>query len=84
MSCMAARSFIAWNTSERAVETRTVRDEDILSNTGFSIYAGTEVTGWPVTVLRRGEVVYTEGRVTARRGSGKVIARSRIERPTGR
>ncbi|MCZ6807104.1 MAG: amidohydrolase family protein [Deltaproteobacteria bacterium] len=65
-------------------ETRTIRDEDMLSNTGFSIYAGTEATGWPVTVLRRGEVVYAEGRVTARRGSGKVIARKRIGDSTGR
>jgi len=51
-------------------ETRTIRDEDALSNTGFSIHAGREVTGWPIVTIRRGEVVYENGRVTGRAGSG--------------
>jgi len=29
-------------------ETRTIRDEDMFSGAGFSVYSGWEVTGWPV------------------------------------
>ena len=61
-----------------ADEVRTIRNEDILSNSGFSIHAGAEVTGWPVLTLRRGEVVYEEGQVTAERGSGRLVARKPI------
>ncbi|MCI0435658.1 MAG: amidohydrolase family protein, partial [Gemmatimonadetes bacterium] len=32
--------------------TRTIRDEDILSNGKFSIFAGWEVTGWPMVTIR--------------------------------
>jgi dihydropyrimidinase len=41
--------------------TRTIRDEDILSNGKFSIFAGWEVTGWPIVTIRRGLVVYETG-----------------------
>jgi dihydropyrimidinase len=61
-----------------ADEVRTIRNEDILSNSGFSIHAGAEVTGWPVLTLRRGEVVYEERQVTAERGSGRLVARKPI------
>ncbi len=39
-------------------ETRTIRDEDALSNTGFSRPGGRGVTGWPTVTSRRGAVVY--------------------------
>ncbi|MEM7453746.1 MAG: amidohydrolase family protein [Planctomycetota bacterium] len=55
-------------------ETRTITDEGY-SNAGFSIYSGTSVQGWPVTTLRRGEVVFENEEVTARSG-GKVVART--------
>jgi dihydropyrimidinase len=55
--------------------TRVIRDEDMLSRAGHSIYAGREVTGWPMTTIRRGEVVYEEGRLTGSPGSGRLIAR---------
>ena len=38
--------------------TRTVRDQDMFSATGFSNYAGVEVTGWPLVTVRRGEIVF--------------------------
>ena len=62
-------------------ETRTIRDEDALSNTGFSIHAGREVTGWPIVTIRRGEVVYENGRVTGRAGSGRLAPRRRWQPP---
>ena len=44
-------------------ETRTVRDEDMLSATGFSIYASWEITGWPVLTVRLAEVVFEDGEI---------------------
>ncbi|HUG14195.1 MAG TPA: amidohydrolase family protein [Thermomicrobiales bacterium] len=56
-------------------ETRTIRGEDMLSRAGHSIYEGREVTGWPRVTIRRGEVVYENGRITAAPGSGRLIPR---------
>ena len=62
-------------------EVRTVRDEDMFSNRGYSIYAGREVTGWPVLTIRRGEIVYENGEVHATAGSGQLLRRSRWQAP---
>jgi dihydropyrimidinase len=62
-------------------ETRTVRDQDMFSGTGYSVYAGWEVTGWPTMTIRRGEVVYEKGRITAKAGSGTLLHRGRWEAP---
>ena len=62
-------------------ETRTIADSDVLSKTGFSIYAGTEVTGWPRITIRRGEVVYEGGAIDAEKDSGRLISRSKFESP---
>ena len=61
--------------------TRTIRDEDILSNGKFSIFAGWEVTGWPIVTIRRGEVVYENGKIVAAPGSGRLAPRTRWQRP---
>lgn len=58
-------------------ETRVIRDEDMLSGAGFSVYSGWEVTGWPVVTIRRGEVVYQDGGIVAEPGSGELLRRSR-------
>ena len=73
----ADADLVIWDPNE----TRTVRDEDALSNTGFSIHAGREVTGWPIVTIRRGEVVYENGRVTGRAGSGRLAPRRRWQPP---
>ncbi|WP_310790080.1 amidohydrolase family protein [Candidatus Palauibacter polyketidifaciens] len=62
-------------------ETRTIRDEDMFSGAGFSVYSGWEVTGWPVMTLRRGEVVYENGEVLAGAGSGELLRRGRWRAP---
>jgi dihydropyrimidinase len=61
--------------------TRTIRDEDILSNGKFSIFSGWEVTGWPVVTIRRGQVVYENGTIVAVPGSGRLAPRTRWQRP---
>ena len=63
-------------------ETRRIRDADVLSGAGFSIYAGREVTGWPRTTIRRGEVVYEDGAITGAAGSGRIAPRARWQTPT--
>src|SRR4030081_2350004 len=52
---------------------RTVRDEDQLANARFSIFSGWELTGWPIITIRRGEVVYQDGKILASAGSGLLI-----------
>jgi dihydropyrimidinase len=61
--------------------TRTIRDEDVLSNGGFSVFSGWEVTGWPLVTIRRGEVVFENGSVTGAPGSGTLAPRTRWQRP---
>ena len=60
-----------WETRER----RTVRDEDLFSRARHSVYAGRELRAWPVATLRRGEVVFENGKVLGRPGSGRPIGR---------
>ena len=62
-------------------EVRTVRDEDMFSNRGYSVYAGREVTGWPVVTIRRGQIVYENGEVRATTGSGQLLLRGRWQAP---
>ena len=62
-------------------ETRTIRDEDIFSGAGFSVYSGWDVTGWPVMTLRRGEVVYEDGEILAGAGGGELLRRGRWQAP---
>lgn len=59
-----------------AGRTRTIRDEDMFSGAGFSIYSGWEVTGWPTMTIRRGEVVFEDGEIRAEDGSGQLLRRS--------
>jgi dihydropyrimidinase len=61
--------------------TRKVRDEDQLANAKFSIFSGWEVTGWPIVTIRRGEVVFRDGKILAAAGSGQMAPRQRWQRP---
>lgn len=61
--------------------TRPIREEDLLSGAGYSAYEGWVVTGFPRTTIRRGEVVYDDGVVHARPGSGRFIPGAPFERP---
>lgn len=63
--------LVLWNPHE----TRTIRDEDMLSGSGYSVHAGRVVTGWPTLTMRRGEVVYRDGEVLGAPGSGELTRR---------
>jgi dihydropyrimidinase len=41
------------------------------------VYEGWKVTGWPIMTIRRGEIVYEQGRVLGTAGSGKLYSRNR-------
>ena len=54
--------------------------------TGYCPYAGRTVTGWPVTVISRGEVIVDGGELRAARGRGRFLARlgGEAAQPLGR
>jgi dihydropyrimidinase len=57
----------------------TVRYADLHDNAGYCPYEGRELTGWPVTVISRGDVIVDNGSLHAQRGRGKFIARGTPE-----
>jgi dihydropyrimidinase len=63
--------IVIWETRER----RTIRDSDLFSRAGHSVYAGRELRAWPQATIRRGELVFENGKVLAPAGSGRPIAR---------
>ncbi|WNJ89774.1 dihydropyrimidinase [Bosea sp. 685] len=64
---------------------KVVLADNLHDNTGYNPFAGRTITGWPETVLRRGEVVVTQGALKAQPGSGRLMLREAGEatRPTG-
>ena len=70
--------IVVWDANMKKI----IKDEDQFSNAKYSTYAGWEVTGFPKTTIRRGEVVYDNGKVLAKPGSGKFIPGAKFSRPT--
>jgi len=66
--------LVLWNFNEK----RIIKDEDMLSRAGFSVYSGTEVTGWPAVTIRRGEIVYKDRQILGKKGSGELIRREQF------
>lgn len=56
-------------------ETRIVTAADQHDNMDYTPFEGRQVTGWPVTVLSRGETVMDGGKLVAKPGRGRFIAR---------
>ena len=48
----------------------TFSDEAVKDRSGYTPWAGRTVKGWPVVVLRRGEVIVENGRLTASAAAG--------------
>jgi dihydropyrimidinase len=70
--------IVIWDPSAR----KAIRDQDMLSNSRYSLYSGWDVTGWPKTTIRRGEIVFQDGRLVGKPGTGKFIPNARWQRPT--
>lgn len=60
-----------WNPTAKV----TLTDAMMHDRTGYTPYAGRQVTGWPVTVLRRGEVIVSDGTLRVAPGSGRFLPR---------
>jgi dihydropyrimidinase len=67
---------------ERTVEISDTTTHDAVD---YCPYAGMTLTGWPVTVVARGEVIVDDGRLLAERGRGRFLPRAAGEaaRPAG-
>jgi len=59
---------------------RTIDGAHMQSLSGYSVYDGWQVQGWPRFVVRRGQLVLTDGQVTARPGDGQWLRRNLLSR----
>lgn len=59
--------------------TRTVRAEDMHDNMEFTPYEGMQISGWPTTVIRRGQVIVEDDELKVERGSGEFVARKTVD-----
>jgi dihydropyrimidinase len=58
---------------------RELTVEKTQDRTGYTPYKGRHLTGWPVTVLSRGEPIIENGTLRAERGRGRFLAREPSE-----
>lgn len=67
-------------------KTLEVTDDLTHDAAGYCPYAGMRLSGWPTTVLSRGEVIVEDGRFVGDRGRGRFLPRAAGEaaRPLGR
>lgn len=69
--------LVVWETRGR----RTIRDEDLFTRAGHSVYRGRELTAWPRVTVRRGEIVFEDGEVLGAPGSGRAAPRGPSQHP---
>ncbi len=55
--------------------TKTVSGAKMESLAGYSPYDGWDVTGWPITTISRGEIVFANGEITGQAGRGRRVHR---------
>jgi dihydropyrimidinase len=78
----ADADLVIWDAQRRV----TLADGMLHDRAGYTPYAGRTVTGWPETVMRRGEVIVQGGQLRAKPGSGTWLPRAGGEaaKPRGR
>ena len=54
---------------------RTIRQADLHDNMDYTPFEGMPVTGWPTTLIRRGEVIIDDGELRAEPGDGQFVER---------
>lgn len=69
----ADADLVLWDAQRR----KTIDGAAMQSRSGYSVYDGWTVQGWPRWVIRRGQVVLRDGITTARPGEGQWIRRER-------
>lgn len=55
--------------------TITIEKSILKSNSDYSAFEGWKVTGWPIITLRRGEIVFQDGKIVGQPGSGIIVPR---------
>jgi dihydropyrimidinase len=60
-----------WDANKRV----TLTAELMQDLAGYTPYEGRDVVGWPHTVLSRGRVIVENGKLTAKPGQGRFLAR---------
>jgi dihydropyrimidinase len=77
----ADADLVLWDATKKV----TITNELMQHVIDYTPYEGLEVTGWPVSTIRRGEVVMRDGKVQAEPGSGQFLARGPYDmiKPTG-
>jgi dihydropyrimidinase len=73
MTVGADADLVLWDAQLR----KTVDGASMQSRSGYSVYDGWIVQGWPRSVLRRGQVVLRDGTNTAQPGEGRWVRRDR-------
>ena len=73
MRAGADADLLLWDAQLR----KTVDGASMQSRSGYSVYDGWTVQGWPRSVIRRGQVVLRDGASAARPGEGQWIRRDR-------
>lgn len=59
---------------------RRVEPERLHTRAGHTVYDGLEFRAWPQTTIRRGEIVFHQGKILGKPGSGRVLERQPTER----
>ena len=54
----------------------TLSEPGMHDRAGYTPYEGREVVGWPETVLSRGRVIVHDGKLLAKPGEGRFLARA--------
>jgi dihydropyrimidinase len=67
----ADADIVLWDPDKQV----TISDANVVDGAGYTPYIGRTVRGWPVTVLRRGEIIAENGSCLAQPGSGEFLAR---------
>jgi dihydropyrimidinase len=73
----ADADLVLWDPQQR----KTLDGATMQSRSGYSVYDGWTVQGWPRWVIRRGQAVLCDGANTARPGEGQWIRRDPRPRP---
>ncbi len=70
-----------WNPDAKRIVTASMLHDAV----GYTPYEGRQLTGWPETVISRGDVIVEQGRLQAARGRGRYLARDIADsaRPAG-
>jgi dihydropyrimidinase len=63
--------LVLWDPAKKVTLTNALMQHAI----DYSPYEGLEVTGWPISTIRRGEVVMRDGKVQAEPGTGRYLPR---------